>query len=79
MQINIKETGSDFGAGFSKKLLRDNFPFSIVDPFEVQRNPGCTVYVNSIEHTNIMAKFKLALKKFNEDTNYKFNLETESK
>ena len=53
--INIKEAGSESirkekktkGAGFTQKFHRDRYPFSIVDPFEVQRNPGCSVKVHS--------------------------------
>ena len=68
MVINIKEPGSDrverkcrngqvirVGAGFSQKFHRDRFPFSIVDPFEVQRNPGCSVKFHSPAHKKIIA------------------------
>jgi len=68
MVINIKEAGSDSvsrkakngqslnrGAGFTQKFHRDRFPFSIVDPFEVQRNPGCSVKFHSPAHKKIIA------------------------
>jgi len=60
MVVNVKEAGSDSvsrkardgktirgGAGFSQKFHKDRFPFSIVDPFEVQRNPGCSIKFHS--------------------------------
>ena len=78
MVINIKEAGSDSvsrkardgkpiktGAGFSQKFHKDRFPFSIVDPFEVQRNPGCSVKFHSNAHKKIIAQFIAALDKFN--------------
>mmetsp|Transcript_21780 Transcript_21780/g.33658 ORF Transcript_21780/g.33658 Transcript_21780/m.33658 type:complete len:162 (+) Transcript_21780:2507-2992(+) len=69
MVINIKEDGSDtippldadaspmkgIRHGFSQKFRKDRFPFSIVDPFEVQRNPGCSVKFHSLPHKTIMA------------------------
>ena len=68
MVINIKEAVSDVvsrkgkngqkfmrGAGFTQKFHKDRFPFSIVDPFEVQRNPGCSVKFQSAAHKKIIA------------------------
>ncbi len=56
MVINIKEKWNESvqlvskngqniegRAGFSRKFQKDKYPFSIVDPFEVLRNPGCTL------------------------------------
>ena len=78
MVINIKEDGSDSidrkcrngavfkaGAGFSQKFNRDRFPFSIIDPFEVQRNPGSSVKFHSPAHKKIIRQFRAALDKFN--------------
>jgi len=52
------------GGGFSPKCSRDRYPFSIVDPFEATRNPGCSVYVNSEAHRIIMMQFRNALDRF---------------
>ena len=52
------------GGGFSPKCSRDRYPFSIVDPFEATRNPGCSVYMNSDAHRTIMLHFKSALGRF---------------
>jgi hypothetical protein len=56
MVINIKENRNESillksksgkniegKAGFCQKFQKDKYPFSIVDPFEVMRNPGCTL------------------------------------
>jgi len=40
--ISIKEPG-----GFSRKCQPDKLPFSIVDPFDVHKNPGRHVKLNS--------------------------------
>ncbi len=50
--------------GFSRKCSRDRYPFSIVDPFEATRNPGCSVYMNSDAHRIIVMQFRNALDKF---------------
>jgi hypothetical protein len=55
------------GTGFSEKWTKDKYPFSIVDPFEVTRNPGCSVYKNSDSHRKIMMQFRAALDKFRLD------------
>lgn len=52
------------GGGFSPKCSRDKYPFSIVDPFEQQRNPGCSVYMGSDGHRKIMMHFRGALDRF---------------
>lgn len=52
------------GGGFSPKCSRDRYPFSIVDPFEPTRNPGCSVYINSEAHRQIMHEMKQALNRF---------------
>eukprot|EP00351_Strombidinopsis_sp_SopsisLIS2011_P004836 CAMPEP_0116887768 /NCGR_PEP_ID=MMETSP0463-20121206/22407_1 /TAXON_ID=181622 /ORGANISM="Strombidinopsis sp, Strain SopsisLIS2011" /LENGTH=50 /DNA_ID=CAMNT_0004551097 /DNA_START=1016 /DNA_END=1168 /DNA_ORIENTATION=- len=49
MAISVKDTN-----GFVKKYEKDNFPFSIIDPFDVQRNPGSTVRFNQNGHKKIM-------------------------
>lgn len=80
MVINIKDAGSDsvipksgqqtntqIRAGFTQKFHRDRFPFSIVDPFEVQRNPGCSVKFHSPCHKKIISQFRAALDKFTAD------------
>lgn len=36
----------------------------MVDPFEVQRNPGCSVKFHSNSHKKIMAQFRAAIDKF---------------
>jgi hypothetical protein len=56
MIINISD-----GGGFSKKLTKDKHPFSMVDPFETNRNPGCSVKMYSNEHKKIMMQFRAAL------------------
>ena len=53
--INIKD------GGFTRKFMRDKYPFSIVDPFETQRNPGCSVKFQSDGHKKIMMQFRAAL------------------
>ena len=55
------------GGGFSPKCSRDRYPFSIVDPFEPTRNPGCSVYLNSDAHRQIMLQFRNALDRFRID------------
>jgi hypothetical protein len=57
--INIKD-----GEGFSPKFSRDKFPFSIVDPFETQRNPGCSVKFRSEGYKKIMMQFRTVLDQF---------------
>lgn len=52
------------GGGFSLKCSRDRYPFSIVDPFEPTRNPGCSVYMNSDAHRSIMMQLRSALDRF---------------
>lgn len=60
--IDIKNS-----SGFSPKCSRDKYPFSIVDPFEASRNPGCSVYMNSDSHKKIMMQFRSALDRFKLD------------
>lgn len=47
-QINVKD------GGFTEKETKDKCPFSIVDPFESQRNPGRSVLMHSEGHKKIM-------------------------
>ena len=51
-------------SGFSPKYTRNKYPFSIVDPFETSRNPGCSVYLNSDAYMKIMMQFKNSLDHF---------------
>ena len=57
--ISIKEPG-----GFARKIQQDKLPFSIVDPFDVHKNPGRTVKMGSPQHKQIMQQFKTALDRF---------------
>ena len=50
--------------GFTPKISKDLFPFTIVDPFEQQRNPGSSVLMNSKGHKKIMMHFRSALDQF---------------
>jgi DNA polymerase sigma len=57
--ISIKENG-----GFTRKFQPDKLPFSIVDPFDVHKNPGRTVKMGSQPHKQIMHQFRAALDRF---------------
>jgi len=57
--ISIKEP-----TGFTRKCQSDKLPFSIVDPFDVHKNPGRTVKASSTQHKQIMMQFKAALDRF---------------
>jgi hypothetical protein len=48
--ISIKEP-----TGFMRKCQSDKLPFSIVDPFDVHKNPGRTVKASSAQHKQIMS------------------------
>ena len=50
--------------GFTPKISKDLTPFTIVDPFEQQRNPGSSVLMNSKGHKKIMMHFRSALDQF---------------
>ena len=43
--ISVKEP-----SGFARKCQSDKLPFSIVDPFDVHKNPGRHVKTNSVQH-----------------------------
>lgn len=43
--ISIKET-----TGFTRKCKPDKLPFSIIDPFDMHKNPGRTVKASSAQH-----------------------------
>ena len=47
--ISVKEP-----SGFARKCQSDKLPFSIVDPFDVHKNPGRHVKTNSVQHRQIM-------------------------
>ena len=51
-QINIRADG------FIKKYVADNFPFSIVDPFDDNKNPGDSVRFGTEQHAKILHEFK---------------------
>jgi hypothetical protein len=57
--ISIKENG-----GFTRKFQPDKLPFSIVDPFDVHKNPGRTVKMGSQPHKQILHQFRAALDRF---------------
>ena len=57
--ISIKEP-----SGFARKCQNDKLPFSIVDPFDVHKNPGRHVKMNSVQHKQIMMQFRVALDRF---------------
>lgn len=51
--INIKE------GGFTEKLSKaDTVAFSIVDPFQIEHNPGQSMRANSISYKSIISKFE---------------------
>lgn len=47
--ISVKEQN-----GFTRKFQPDKLPFSIVDPFDVHKNPGRTVKMGSPQHKQII-------------------------
>ena len=51
-------------SGFARKCQSDKLPFSIVDPFDVHKNPGRHVKTNSVQHKQIMMQFRIALDLF---------------
>ena len=57
--ISVKEP-----SGFARKCQSDKLPFSIVDPFDVHKNPGRHVKTNSVQHKQIMMQFRVALDRF---------------
>ena len=57
--ISVKEP-----SGFARKCQSDKLPFSIVDPFDVHKNPGRHVKNNSVQHKRIMMQFRIALDRF---------------
>ena len=57
--ISVKEP-----SGFARKCQSDKLPFSIVDPFDVHKNPGRHVKTNSVQHKRIMMQFRIALDRF---------------
>ena len=61
--ISVKEP-----SGFARKCQSDKLPFSIVDPFDVHKNPGRHVKTNSVQHKQIMMQFRVALDRFTSKT-----------
>ena len=55
--INISE------GGFSKKDSKDNYACSIVDPFQIEHNPGQTPKLNCMSHRIMISKIEDVLAK----------------